>query len=1319
MNVLRIGVRLARFAWALLGANRPRLVVLVVGSLAAALAGSAMSLGSVTSLATVNETLQAGWRGSYDILVRPSGATDITIGDHDLVPANYLGNRSATGITRDQWAAIRSIPGVEVAAPVAALGWMRQSDVAVGVVLPDMARDQIARVELTTEIGGRTATAATAYVAIDPETQQPVLLVGATDVVIGPNQVEITLGTLPSTWGEVVGVDPEEESRLVGLDQYVTEGDYLGAGVGEVTDQQFRANALALPVLTAQSTPVPGSAKVSVRVISGVDPSLAAKAAADAEGSSLEAAVAAIDDLTAAAPATETEAGAPLSALITPFRPESVIARDGILGKSKEGGGFSAYGRNVILVPDGSPYTVAGGGIVLDRRGTWATTLAPQIAAAQPQTFRRNEVSFGADDTIYRPLRVEKPPLFQLQPIGTYDLGALSDRYNLAANYAPLGIYSDAPRQLRASDGSLQVLPTSLNPGGVNPSPPSAITNLEAVEAIRGANFIDAIRVRVGGIAGYSPEAIRRIEDVAGAIVERTGLQVAVVAGSSPEDVDVSVPGVGTIVERWTSTGEAPRIASGAAGVSGWLLWGAIAVVALYLLTFGLFLVADQRRELGVLRQLGWRRAPVIGVVAAEALVIGCFSAVVALVATLVLGLVLGVVASWGMLLVLVVAISGAHLLAAGLAGLFLLRGALDVRGPSVAGSPGLRASTVLSLGITQALESRARFVGMVLALGGAVALSGLTIAIEAGFSGSLHATVLGQVIAVRIGPYHLLAAAGAVFAAGAILIDAGVLSVERRLAFIGLLRSVGWRARTVRRLIALEVLLPALLAAVIAVALLAIGMIVIGTSVAIMGVVIGAAIVLSAAIGTLSSMPASDLASRVEPSTTLRAEGSTGSVPGFSQRSSILTAGTLGSLAVVGAITWAVIQPPAIPATAFVPPPSPSPTPASAIRIAEDIQAITALPNRRIGSQALQDAQDYVRAELQASGYTVRNLTFVSRSPQFASSAGRAIDREQELSSLFPTSLAYDPAQVARQGLGSQDITFLDATDGPISSNECPPGIVLLRIGTTITDVRLAQDASTFETRCLGQTAGVLALTAPDADWARARQEIGRVALPLVSHVLADSPGLAADADAPWIVAPLDSEGPGATQSAAPTALALEVAREVAAQHGRVHLAFAVTQDGGLASVLTRELVAVHASRVVVLGALGGPLRTALGTAAFPEPPDSAGLTSDLLAATAIDPAAAAWLTVAEGATAVPTGPADLADLAKAIDITPSTSADENVYCLSVGVSAASVSEESISSGSIGSIAGTPADKAEQVHVGELAALASRLTAAVRGGYE
>jgi len=145
---------IARIAGRLLWANPGRLIVLAAGAISVALATSGMVLAASTSLAVARQTVDAGWRGTYDLLVRPADAPTLSVDGHDVVPLDYLGLRTS-GITREQWQHIAQLQNVEVAAPVAALGWLKNSSPNVAVELEELGPGVVYHVEVRARIAGR------------------------------------------------------------------------------------------------------------------------------------------------------------------------------------------------------------------------------------------------------------------------------------------------------------------------------------------------------------------------------------------------------------------------------------------------------------------------------------------------------------------------------------------------------------------------------------------------------------------------------------------------------------------------------------------------------------------------------------------------------------------------------------------------------------------------------------------------------------------------------------------------------------------------------------------------------------------------------------------------------------------------------------------------------------------------------------------------------------------------------------------------------------------------------------------------------------
>ncbi|HWU47202.1 MAG TPA: hypothetical protein VN133_10645 [Humibacter sp.] len=111
---------------------------------------------------------------------------------------------------------------------------------------------------------------------------------------------------------------------------------------------------------------------------------------------------------------------------------------------------------------------------------------------------------------------------------------------------SPSGAYDAAPVTLTApAQGAAGAVGARLLPpltGLGVPSPTVAgITTLAGAQALGVQDPFTAVRVRVSGVGDYGPKAIARIERVASEL-QNLGLQTYLVAGSSPEKVNVYVP---------------------------------------------------------------------------------------------------------------------------------------------------------------------------------------------------------------------------------------------------------------------------------------------------------------------------------------------------------------------------------------------------------------------------------------------------------------------------------------------------------------------------------------------------------------------------------------------------------------------------------------------------------------------------------------------------------------------------------------------------------------------------------------------------------
>src|SRR5207302_3475698 len=76
-----------------------------------------------TTRAALSGDIGRAWSTPYDLLVRPPGSRSSLETTQNLIRPNYVSGLLG-GITMKQLEAIRSIPGVEVAAPIAMVGFV-------------------------------------------------------------------------------------------------------------------------------------------------------------------------------------------------------------------------------------------------------------------------------------------------------------------------------------------------------------------------------------------------------------------------------------------------------------------------------------------------------------------------------------------------------------------------------------------------------------------------------------------------------------------------------------------------------------------------------------------------------------------------------------------------------------------------------------------------------------------------------------------------------------------------------------------------------------------------------------------------------------------------------------------------------------------------------------------------------------------------------------------------------------------------------------------------------------------------------------------
>lgn len=646
--------------------RKPLAVLALV--LAGCVAIAAASVGNAVQVSLASE-VDDNWRGSYDILVRPAGTRLGLESTHGLIEPNFLGFFGAGGITLEQLRTIHNLADVEVAAPVSMLGYLSGQPLAPTIhinpdQLPDRPTLYQATIRLETDDGlgpilvqEQTADVLLGAVDLTSLESFDLLATSADSVGIGEDGVEFTLAALPPFVSPLMAVDPSAEQALLG-----EAGDILrpllavplDGRTAAAFDRTYIADGFpfsALRLRMAADGPPGAQARPVVPIVVSdrtyaaltlrldvvqIGQPLAAWPTGETAFDRLEVAGNEAGDERQPLPTTTID----LSSAARPFEPPTLAV--GWLGSSvptyfgSATRGVAELGTTLATRPTYAPPNppAAPGPLgfeIVPVGGTNSTDPPPQGGVGLPvhrgveQDYRRftsYPLAIGED---FEPLVAFDNP-FLFAPVGEYDLRAVQVPAN-PLTYVPLGAYDPVLTDLVANSAGVPLAnavsmhPTQ-NPAGLIAVPPLGITDMASAELLRGAAPIDAIRVRVAGLRGYDETGRNRVERVASQIAA-LGLEVDVVAGSSPQPVRVFVPAydltvsppadLGWIQQGWTTLGAATRVERALSRVNLGLLGLSLATATVFLVGIGLLSAGTRRREAGILRALGWEDPRIIG----------------------------------------------------------------------------------------------------------------------------------------------------------------------------------------------------------------------------------------------------------------------------------------------------------------------------------------------------------------------------------------------------------------------------------------------------------------------------------------------------------------------------------------------------------------------------------------------------------------------------------------------------------------------------------------------------------------------------------
>jgi putative ABC transport system permease protein len=838
---------MGRLAWSQLRFRTGRAIALLVGMLLAATAFSVLTAATRTSQLRTIGTISAHFRAAYDILVRPRGTRTALEVQTGTVQPNFLSGIYG-GITMAQYEQIERIPGVQVAAPIAMVGYILAVD-PVPVRLPSapVARPgrQLYRYSTTwVSVGTTRIVEPPSYAYITPRPLDGTRNDGKTlEELPGGSVVDVcppwlpdgshpfSLGAVSATmcWSKVNGlgsgpggetygdltaahpgntadwqipmliaaIDPVAEAKLDGLNHALLSGHYLsespGAAYGGV-----RANGNAeFPVLVTADSGMGEYALTQMQEL----PAPAGPPVMDLPWLRREGAVPGRTVLT-----TRTSAQQAYAQLIRDMSPTVLMA------------GFDAF-----WTVGPTRYHQGPGGAL--------TPVVVDNPLSVWQSKTSEIIPMDEEEQQYRTITSHAPRQAGIADFPTPVLAGTFAPARVRAfdplSQVPLGPYQPvsavaADRASRRALGGPDLLPNQ-NLGGYVSQPVDLITSLAALPVLQNAGVfggnlhaadpISVIRVRVAGVTGPNPVSLERIREVAQQIAVRTGLGVDIVTGSSPSPTRIDLPAGPygqprlLLTEGWVKKGVAVAILTAVDKKSVVLFTLILAVCVLFVANSATAAVRGRRRELGVLACLGWTKPRLFATVLGELAAIGLTAGILGAAAAPPLSAALGLHASQGQAL-LAVPVAVAVAVVAGSVPAWLAARAEPVataREPVLPLRRGRQPGGVTALAVVNVLRTPGRTMVGALSLAIGVAALTLLTATTLAFRGVVVGSLIGDAVAVQVRGVDYVAVAATVSLGVLAIADVVFLNIRERAAELATIRAFGWRESALARLVVTE----------------------------------------------------------------------------------------------------------------------------------------------------------------------------------------------------------------------------------------------------------------------------------------------------------------------------------------------------------------------------------------------------------------------------------------------------------------------------------------------------------------------------------
>ena len=852
-------MRLARYVLAQLRGRGARTAALLAGIvIACASLGVLVSTARTQSL-QVHGTLGRAFRSSYDILVRPKGSQTPMERREGLVRDNFLSGIFG-GITMRQYQQIAKLPGVQVAAPIAMIGYVLQSvqsggngdwlTITLGPRQLRASRELFSvQVRRITDRGLVRLTDARGYayvtdrpltvpnsfgsspyfgyaerlpsgksVLVCPQSNlgdnvpgpfSRIVREAFLDVCVskrpGGGLLSLAHGRLqitPRWWFPflLAAIDPRAEARLDGIKASVVHGGYLSENGVPKVEHYGGLDHVVVPVLASTRPYVDDADDVTVSRLSD----------------------------RAAQAVLHAKTPQALDHLVDTARPQSVVARR----RFTTAGAYSRLldSLNAQQFPVIDNYWTSG---PTTYRQTGPRQVTP-LAVRNPLSIWHSNhywppyvpAPIDSGMTAFRPLRSHPGPQRgqsddrapTLRAVGEFDPTKIG--LGSAFSRVPLGY---TPAQATPADARTRellhgqdLLPDSNVAGYLQP-PPLLLTDLNSLTAFSNPDAfptgnatdpISVIRIRVAGVSGDDALSRARVRAVAQEIVLTTGLQVDETIGSSPTAVTVDLPRERSrpaleLSEGWIKKGVSLEILTAIDQKTKLLIGLILLVGGLFVTNAATASVRARRGELAVLAALGWSWRSRLGVIVGELALVGLAGGIAGMLLAVTVAGALGDRIDWATSALAIPAALGLTAAAGVLPAARAARAQpiAAMRPPVLEAARARHARSILGLSLVNLLRVPGRTLLGALSMAIGVAALTVLVAVATTFRNLIVGTLLGTAVSVQVTASDYAAAAVIIVLAAAAIGDILYLNQRERAGELATLNATGWSRAALSRL--------------------------------------------------------------------------------------------------------------------------------------------------------------------------------------------------------------------------------------------------------------------------------------------------------------------------------------------------------------------------------------------------------------------------------------------------------------------------------------------------------------------------------------